>query len=312
MSDKCLSCEHINCVNLEWQPSDDPLFGGAFQVARTTIKEGEVLPCVLGGPIKSYCSLAEGIQENLGGKTFLTEMAWSLINDLETSAFLAMSAHYRGACQALRPLLENFLTALYFETMLQKSGSKEDVNEIEDRWHEWIKGDYEIPEKEWKAVGMQTRYVERDGEYHALSRKRRLNVEFLKRWLDEELPNEVFSGTDSQIIQELTSEFNKFLHPYPKNMSKFPVLGDGKLCGAVRSFDQESLQEFSKLYQDLVTFLLEKTLALYQPAISEEDYEYLGYVAIFDTLDVDLEEIAISNNFREFIRGLDCRPEKDR
>lgn len=215
-------------------------------MTQNSIEEGNVLPCVLGGPIKAYCELAESIQENLGNKTYLTEMSWSLINDLETAAFLAMSAHYRGACQTLRPLLENFLTGLYFETMLLKSESQKDVDEIEDSWHDWIRGEYEAPEDAWNSTGMQTRYVKKDGEYHALAGNRRLNVEFLKRWSDKELPDEVFSGSDSQIIQNLTSEFNKFLHPYPENMSKFPVLVEGKLCGAIRAFDQDRLQEFSK------------------------------------------------------------------
>jgi len=221
-----------------------------------------------------------------------------------------MSAHYRGACQTLRPLLENFLTGFYFETILLKSESQKDVDEIEDSWHDWIRGEYEVPKDAWNSTGMQTRYVKKDGDYHALAGNRRLNVEFLKRWLDKELPDEVFSGSDSQIIQKLTSEFNKFLHPYPKNMSKFPGLVEGKLCGAVRAFDQDRLQEFSKLYQDLVTLMLEKTLALCQSAISEEDYEHLGYVALFDKLDADLEDIVASNNFKDFIKGLDI-PIKD-
>jgi len=68
MTDDCLSCEHINCVNLKWSHSNDPLIGGAFEVTQNSIEGGNVLPCVLGGPIKAYCGLAERIQENLGKK----------------------------------------------------------------------------------------------------------------------------------------------------------------------------------------------------------------------------------------------------
>ncbi len=77
-------------------------------------------------------------------------LTWQCIHDLKASAFLALTAHYRGAIQLLRPVIGNILVGLYFEERLGRAISEEEVDQAD--FDKWADDKYRVSEEEWKRV----------------------------------------------------------------------------------------------------------------------------------------------------------------
>jgi parallel beta-helix repeat protein len=112
----CLQCPHIVCINFlrhELSILNQP----------KRPSEGEIyLPCIPGALLSALCDVIGDIDRNLG-ETPLTILLGQVLKDLRCSLFLFWSGHFRNAMQVLRPALENFLAAIYFDYL--ENGRKE-------------------------------------------------------------------------------------------------------------------------------------------------------------------------------------------
>ena len=152
--EKCLNCERIPCANLSLKR--DELDGGELYVLNESIKQKKVVPCQPMTALYSCCRLCQTAYKTLTEENKIEEaelidvpplldLIWQCIYDLKTSAFLALSAHYRGAIQLLRPVIENILVGLYFEERLQRASASD--NEINQAWADfdkWKEGHYKL------------------------------------------------------------------------------------------------------------------------------------------------------------------------
>ena len=177
-TEKCLNCEHFPCANLSLKIDD--LDGGELYILNESIKQKIVVPCQPMTPLQTGYLLCQTacktlIEENnieddkelsLPPLLFLT---WQCIYDLNASAFLALTAHYRTAIQILRPVVENILVGLYFEERLRRAISEEKIDQAWSDFYKWGDDKYRISEEEWSRV---------TGKWEE-ERKRRLSFGFL-------------------------------------------------------------------------------------------------------------------------------------
>mgnify|MGYP000333047436 CR=1 FL=1 len=76
---------------------------------------------------------------------------------LKTSFFLALTAHYRGAVQLLRPVLENALVGLWFQFKLAES--EKELGRIGEAFWRWLEGKYKIPKFEDMAEELKENLI---------------------------------------------------------------------------------------------------------------------------------------------------------
>ena len=73
------------------------------------------------------------------------------IRDMKASAYLLLSSHYRSGIQILRPVLENLLVALYFDSQWINA-SETEKEKVKKNFMDFMEGKYEIPVLEWNTI----------------------------------------------------------------------------------------------------------------------------------------------------------------
>jgi len=259
--DKCLSCEHIPCANLF--SNKDELDGGELYVLYETIAKKQLVPCQPITPLHSCCLLWQTAFKlfDEGKYSPLLNLMWQCFYDLKTSAFLALTAHYRGAIQLLRPVIENILVGIYFEDLLVRATSENEVNQAGADFENWSKGNYKLNGKD-------------------------LDFKSLKKWLEN---NKVITDEGNKNIGRLWGELGKkYLHPQFGCMD----IGDEKCstCPSTTRYDRERYFEWLGIFQDIIDLVID-TMLSYFPTIEEtsDAKEALGYLKNLEFLERELE-----------------------
>jgi hypothetical protein len=268
--EKCLSCELIPCANL--LSKSDELDGGELYILNESIKQRKIVPCQPMTPLYSCCMLCETayqtwIEENKIGEDELMdvppllELIWQCVYDLKASAFLALTAHYRGAIQLLRPPIENILVGLYFEERLKRAWPSE--NEINQAWADFDK---------WK-----------EGHYKLNGED--LDFGNLKKWL---VKNDILTEVGKKEFGRLWGKLGKeYIHPY------FPHLEIGqekrsKSPATVR-YDEDYYYEWLEIFQTIIDFIIGAILSYYPRIEKKEDAKKaIGYMKILESLEGEL------------------------
>ncbi len=268
--EKCLNCEHFPCANLYLKRDD--LDGGELYVLTESIKQKKIVPCQPMTPLYSCCMLCKTAyqtwikenkieEEELRDVPPLLELVWQCIYDLKTSAFLALNAHYRGAIQLLRPVVENILVGLYFEERLKRAWPSE--NEINQAWADFDK---------WK-----------EGHYKLNGED--LDFGNLKKWL---VKNDILTDVGKKEFGRLWGKLGKeYIHPY------FPSLDIGEekcsKCPATVRYDENRYYEWLEIFQNIIDFIITATLCYYPTIAKTADAkEALGYLKNLEVLEEEL------------------------
>ena len=267
-NEKCLNCEHIPCANLSLKR--DELDGGEVYVLNESIRQKKIVPCQPMTAVYSCCMLCQTAyqtwikenkieEEELMDVPPLLELIWQCIYDLKTSAFLALNAHYRGAIQLLRPVIENILVGLYFEERLNIASE----NEIYQAWADFDK---------W-----------REGRYKLKGED--LDFGNLKKWLGK---NDILTDIGKKEFGRLWDKLGKeYIHPY------FPHLDIGEekcsKCPSTVRYNEDRYYEWLKIFQTILYFIIEAILRYY-PTIAEttDAKEAVGYLKNLEALEKEL------------------------
>ncbi|VUT27611.1 MAG: hypothetical protein SYNGOMJ08_00158 [Candidatus Syntrophoarchaeum sp. GoM_oil] len=277
-NEKCLNCELIPCANLSLK--SDELDGGELYVLNESIKQKKIVPCQPMIALYSCCMLCKTAykrfveenkieEEDLMDVPPLLELIWQCIYDLKASAFLALTAHYRGAIQLLRPVIENILVGLYFEEKLQRAISEEELDQAWVDFDEWKEGYYKL-----------------NGED--------LDFGNLKKWLEK---NDILTEVGKEEFGKLWGKMGKeYIHPYHQRMD----IGEEKCstCPATTRYDENRYYEWLEFFQNLIDFIIEMVLCYY-PTIAEtaDAKEALGYLKNLEGLERDLEIPMIKSKY---------------
>ena len=290
---KCLSCRHIPCVNFYREAKGGKVEGGELKVLDLSIKVEKLLPCMPGQHLHACCKLWSSALEPLGEEeeSPLLLVLWQSLYDLKASMFLALTAHYRGAAQLLRPALDNLVVGLYFQGKLMLCDSEEEVDCVAANWSQWINGDYIVPEKEWLEVTGKSED----------ERRKRLGFGFIVEWLKGK---QMISGGDKQRLQEVWGRLNKYLHPHFRKMD---ISSEGcSSCPGTTAYDQNRYNEWLAIFQNVVD-LTAKAVLTFFPSVSdtEKGREALSEFKNLEWQERELDIKAIAcPYFRDFIRSL--------
>ncbi len=287
---KCLNCDLLPCMNLYRQV--DSSEGGELYLYESTAKNRVHVPCEFGVLIRCLCRLSVPISSALS-----FEMYNQCIRDLKAASFLILSGHYRNAMQIMRPVIENFLTGLYWDIKILEAGEDEKAQQaIEDEYEKFTEQDrYMISEEDRMEVfgSDDTR------------RKKYLDQDFLLGWLSA---REVIDGKDRAELQDQIGMLNRFLHPNFKatDFSRAECAS----CPSCVSFDESAYSQCVEIFQDITTLLL-VTFCDYIAAFSPEELdnpdveEVLGMVENLNRLESEIgRKLIFSKELKEFVRSL--------
>lgn len=104
---KCMRCDEIPCINFYRWTKGKP--AGEITTYKRMIKALDWRPCEAGSLIYYFCQVFQPFQDDFLSGSLL----YQCIRDLKSCVFLLWFGHYRSSLQILRPIVENFLAALY-------------------------------------------------------------------------------------------------------------------------------------------------------------------------------------------------------
>ena len=323
--ENCLECPHslYGIANLSFNKGE--MEGGELHVLNESIKLGSYLPCILLNPVESCFSLCLATyyyfeqNSNLGPDEHLIpppllSLILQCVYDLKSSSFLALTGHYRGANQLLRPIIEITLVGRYFEEMYiqaENIDSKEEVNNVMCNFDRWAGNEYTISNGQWKKV-----YTTADYQYNLfewlkskkiwpnalLIRKKRLEFGFVIQWLNK---NKCLRKGEIKRLEELQKSLNKYLHPNYHEMD-IGNKNSPNMPGTV-SYSEEECHRFMELFQDVIDYLIEMVF-IYYPFIDRMD-ETNNALANLKTLEYIEKEknrpLIISNTLRKSISQIE-------
>lgn len=285
--EKCLECDFTPCVN--FYRSTRKLEGGEIRVFEEMVKTKLHLPCEVGGLIYSLCKLSIPL-----GIFFSYPLYLQCIRDLKASAFLLLCGHYRASMQILRPVVENYLTGIYFDSKFILAQDESERNKTEEDYKKFLDGMYEIPEGEWQKI---RRLEER--------RKKRLDYDFLLRWM---VDRKLITGRGEDKLRKRIGLLNKYVHPHFQYTEIAKPYCPG--CPAFVCYNEEEYRQCIQLFQDVVTDLLRAFYA-YVDTFSPEKLrgkeidEALGYLKVLEVTEKDVgKQIIFSKELRKFISTL--------
>lgn len=229
---ECLRCSEVPCVDFHY--SRGKLEGGELYVLMGMIEAKLHMPCEVGYLIYSICKLSDPLTKLLSYPLFI-----QCIRDLRTSAFLLLCSHYRSSMQILRPVIENYLTGLYFDGRFILAQNEKEKQEVKRDFENFRVGKYEIPEKEWYELYPHTK-----------RRKRLLDQDFLLKWI---LSKKMITRRGKDKISKLIGLLNRYIHPH------FPFAETAKAscpdCPACVNYDEEEYKQCIELFQEVMTDL---------------------------------------------------------
>ena len=287
---KCINCDLVPCMNLYREVDSNE--SGELYLYESTVKNKVHLPCEFGVLIQCLCRLLVPIS---GALSF--DMYNQCIRDLKAVSLLVFTGHYRNAMQIMRPVIENFLTGLYWDMKLLQSGDDEEaLQTVFDEYDIFTAQDrYVVPEEDRnEAFGSDDKRM-----------KKYLDQEFLMAWL---LAKEVLDGKGKAELQDRIGILNRFLHPSFKatDVSR-PECAS---CPSCVSFDEKEYRKCIEIFQDTTTLLL-ATFQEYIVAFSPEDLddpdvkEALGTIRDLHELEAEIgRQLVFSRQLKEFIVSL--------
>lgn len=284
----CLRCDMIPCIDLFAKRGE--LQGGEIYVMQDIIKNKHHVPCELGALIYALCQLLKEIPSASSFGLF-----FQCIRDLRAIAFLILSAHYRSAMQLLRPVIENWLTGIYWDIKFSLAEPADQAITEQD-YVNFQHGKYEIPEIEWQRVLPD---IEGDG------RRRHLNHRFLLAWT---VSKNIISLELADRIGKQIWLLNKFLHPHVRFTEV--ARSDCPPCAASVAYNAAQYKECTKHFQNVVTYLLEtfyEYIRLSCPEkIQDENIQFaLGWLISLPTLQKDIKQkLIFSDELEQFILSL--------
>jgi len=285
--DKCLLCDLIPCV--DFYRSTGKFEGGEIFVLEEVIKNRFHVPCETGSLIRSLCKLLIPLTESFSFPLFL-----QCIRDLKASAFLLLCSHYRSSMQILRPVIENMLAGIYFDTKYVLAKNETEREEIQKGFDEFWDGKYEIPIEEWAELFPSEK-----------RRKRLLDSDFLLTWM---VKKDLVQKRSKDWLNKLIGLLNKYLHTY------FPLAEVSRPycpgCPASVKYDAKEYRKCVKLFQDVTTILLEAVYSSVksyfpQQLDSEEVQEALDIIKGLGEVEKDIKKtIVFSEELKDFISTL--------
>jgi len=282
----CTKCKLIHCINLYGKGTEE-MEGGEIYVLDYCLKNNEYTLCEGGGLLDALCQLLKEFKDF----TFY-ELFYQCIRDLKASLFLLISGHYRGAIQLLRPVVENWLAGVYWDSKLAEFTEN---NEEYEKFRTEEK--YEVSEKEWNEVF---------GNEKKSTKKRHLDQEFLSSWM---MKREIIDGEYKQEINTMCGKLNKYLHP---NFSTMDIKKAGREgYPAWVKYNKKEYEKCMGLFQDTATLLL-NTLLQYltifpSPKMDDEEFlkEVLGPVIALKDIEKDSGRAVIhSKKLQQFIEDI--------
>ncbi|HUU63052.1 MAG TPA: hypothetical protein VMX96_03925 [Dehalococcoidia bacterium] len=225
------------------------------------------------------------------------EMYNQCIRDLKAVLLLVFTGHYRNAMQIFRPVIENFLTGLYWDAKLLQSGDDEKARQtVKEEYNKFTKQDrYVVPEEDRNEA-----FISDDKR-----KKEYLDQDFLLAWL---LAKKVIDPTYKADLQKKIRKLNNFLHPNFKatDISR----PDCASCPSCVSFNEKEYRKCIEIFQDITTLILatcHKLIVESSPGdLDDPDVkEALGNIRGLHELEAEIErQLVLSSRLKEFIASL--------
>jgi hypothetical protein len=190
--------------------------------------------------LRSCCLLISEILEHTDADPFIY-LAIQSLYDLRSSAFLAITAHYRGAIQLIRPIVETILVGIYFKARIERA-SPEEVKNLDQDFDKWTKDNFRISAKEYQVVtGIPAR------------EEMRLDFGFTRSWL---IKNNCISGRDNQRFESLEGMLNKYIHSYFASMNISNP--NCSTCPSLCRYDEKQYAVWLDAFQNLIEILIRR------------------------------------------------------
>jgi len=201
------------------------------------IKKRDYRPCEAGCLIYSMCKISDPFTHDLQSSSLLHQC----IRDLKASVFLLWFGHYRNSIQILRPIIENFLTALYFDIKFNHANNDHQRETIQEDYKRFCRNEYEVPKNEWFDI-----FPKAEPRRHYY-----LNQNFLLGWL---LERGRISGKDKNRIQKIIGFLNIYLHPHVGYMEISKDCSPD--CPALVAWDDDEYEKCIRFLQNIIAELL--------------------------------------------------------
>jgi hypothetical protein len=298
----CLDCQLGFCINLK--RAENELEGGELFVLQESINQKKFAPCCVIAPLECCCNLLRTIYGKLGAGELdpLIELLWQCFYDLRTSSFLAITAHYRGAIQLLRPVLENIAIGIYFKERIKTARSFDESSKISSDFNGWKEDKLRIEQDDYKKeTGLDA--------YNA----RRLDYGYAIAWLKK---RGLLEGDSQSRLEGQQRIFNEYLHTYYNKMD----IGDKEGCSscpALTSFNENKYNEWLELFQSMIEFIIDRIFAYYFIIDSEKQegdvtdqvkdalYIIKGLKEIEEDLNIQIEGVGLSLDFSPLDRNFE-------
>ena len=287
---KCLKCDVVPCMNLYREVDSNE--SGELYLYESPVKNKVHLPCEFGVLIQCLCKLLVKTSDELS-----FEMYNQCIRDLKAVLLLVFTGHYRNAMQIFRPVIENFLTGLYWDAKLLQSGDDEKARQtVKEEYNKFTKqGSYVVPEEDRNEA-----FISDDKR-----KKEYLDQDFLLAWL---LAKEVIDGKDKADLQERIGILNRFLHPNftATDIGRF----DCASCPSCVSFNEIEYRKCIEIFQDITTLILATChMCIVESSPGDLDdpdvKEALGNIRGLHELEAEIErQLVFSSRLKEFIASL--------
>jgi len=284
---KCLECEHVPCVGF-YRKGTKPFIGGELYVLQSLIEEKRCFPCEVGSLIYSLCQLSLPL---IGMPS--TTMFAQCIRDLKASAYLLLSCHYRSSIQLLRPIVENYVAGLYWDTKSILASQDEKVNDFQQSYSDFLADIYEIPTCEWYEV-----FPKDKGRP-----KKKLDADFCSSWL---VKKGVIENKLKNEITELVGRLNKYLHPHGLKFTEMER-PDCPGCPSFVRYQEDEHQECIGFFQDVACLLMNvfyTYISVYFPDKigSEEISNAIGFPKVLENLEKEFNtQLIFSQKLRTFL-----------
>jgi len=230
---KCMRCDEIPCINFYRWTKGKP--AGEITTYKRMIKALDWRPCEAGSLIYYFCQVFQPFQDDFLSGSLL----YQCIRDLKSCVFLLWFGHYRSSLQILRPIVENFLAALYFDVKFNQVSGETEREKVREDYIRFCKNDYEVTGSEWLEIFPKEEW------------RRKLDQKFLLKWL---VAKGRIDGKRMTRIQKLVGRLNIYLHPhveYPET-SECPSPD----CPSLVGWDNSEYEKCITILQDVVAELL--------------------------------------------------------
>jgi len=236
----CFECELVRCTNF-YRKGEADLEGGEIYVLQKSI-EKKIFPRNVGDVIYTICQLWSSLDNTFPS----SEIFYQCIRDLRASAYLLVSGHYRSSIQLLRPIVENVVTGIYWDSKYLLA-NYEERELVKQEFLTYRNDDkFEVQKDEWKDVFPKRAESEQ---------KRKLGYDFCLSWLERQ-KGTMINGEAKNEISVTISELNKYLHSSGLKYMEIGKKGSPS-CACFVGYQESEFKNCMRLYQDVAALMLE-------------------------------------------------------